>query len=261
MRIFPKRHKIAIVELFGSIGGNVKSAVYEKIFSKIEEGEHFSALVLDIDSPGGAVPASDYLYRSVAKVALKKPVVASIRGIGASGAYMVCCAAQRIIATPGALVGSIGVISIRPELEVLLKKFGAKVKVNKSGEFKDMGAFWRSATQEEEGKMQGLVDSAHASFLSLVARARNMDEGKVREIATGEVFWAPKATELGLVDELGDLSRAIDIAAELSGSPRRPVKLTPRRGFRERLTGQFADSLVQATTDEIERRIWSSYMI
>ena len=98
--------RIAVVELFGTIGGGIKSSTYEQIFSAIEKDQRLKALVLDIDSPGGSVPASDYLYRRVARVAEKKPVIASIRGVGASGAYYISCAAQKIVASPGAIIGS-----------------------------------------------------------------------------------------------------------------------------------------------------------
>lgn len=256
MALLPKRQKIAVVELFGTIGGSIKSPAFERIFSGIRQNRNVRALVLDIDSPGGAVPASDYLYRSVARIAEEKPVVASIRGVGASGAYLICCASQRIVATPAAIVGSIGVISIRPVLHQLLQRLGVTINVNKSGPLKDMGAFWRDATPEEMEKMQALIDQSFNDFVSIVAKARNMDEGRARSLATGEVFWASTAQEVGLVDELGDLDRAIDLAAELSGAPRRPVWVRRRRGFRERMLGPLAESLVESVTEEAERRLW-----
>ena len=253
-----RRQKIAVVELFGTIGGSIRSPVFGRILADVRRDRRIRALVLDIDSPGGSVPASDYLYRSVAAIAHEKPVVASIRGFGASGAYLIGCAAHRIVAAPGAMVGSIGVISIRPVLEQLFLRLGISVDVNKSGAFKDMGAFWRGATSEENQKMQSLVDESFDTLISAVSKSRKMDEERVRELATGEVFWATRAKELGLVDELGDLDRAIDLAAELSGAPRRPVFVRARRGFRERLFGPMAASLVESVMDEAERRLWLS---
>ena len=260
MALFPRRYKIAVVELFGTIGASIRSPVYERVFSSIRRDKRVRALVLDIDSPGGTVAASDYLYRSVAKIASEKPVVASIRGMGTSGAYLIGCAAQRIVASPGSLVGSIGVISIRPVLEELLRRVGVDISVNKTGAFKDMGAFWRSATEEEEQKIQALIEDFHDGFVSVVARARKLDQEKLRGLATGEVYRAPRAMELGLVDELGDLDRAIDLAAELSGAPRRPVRMGPRRGFRERLLRPLAESMVETAVSEIERRIWAGFL-
>ena len=252
--------RIAVVEVFGTIGGSVSSSAHERIFTAIEKDDKIRALVLDVDSPGGGVSASDYLYRSVARIAEKKPVVASIRGLGASGAYYISCAAQIIVASPAALVGSIGVLSVRPALRELLHKAGVRVSVNKSGRLKDMGAVWRDATPEETDKMQAMVDESYDMFVSVVANARSLDEDAVRGLATGEVYWAPKARELGLVDELGDLQRAIDIAAQLSGAPRKPVFMRPSRSLRAMLFGSMADSLVEAVANDIERRVWNDAM-
>lgn len=252
-------HRVAVVELFGTIGGHIKSHQYEHILSNIAKNHRIRALVLDIDSPGGGVSESDYLYRSVLKVAERKPVVASIRGLGASGAYYIGCAANKIIASPGAIIGSIGVISVRPGLQELLERVGVSVNVNKSGPYKDMGAFWREATDDEQVKLQELIDDSYETFVSIVAKGRNMDEAKVREIATGEVYWAPKALELNLVDELGDLDSAIDLAAEMAGAPRKPVVMRPRRGLRQLLMNP-SGALVESLANEIETRIRLSSM-
>jgi protease-4 len=258
MALFPRRQKIAVVELFGTIGGSIKSPAYDHVFSSIRKDPRIRAVVLDIDSPGGSMTASDYLYRSVAKVATEKPVLASVRGLCASGAYLIGSAAQRIVASPGSLVGSIGVISIRPVLEELFQRLGIGVSVNKSGALKDMGAFWRRATDEEDTKMQALVDESHEEFVSILSQARHMDKDTMHGLATGEVYRAPQALKMGLVDELGDLDRAIDLAAELSGAPRRPVHVRPRRSFRARLLAPLAESLVETTSEEIERRLWAA---
>ena len=259
MAIFLRRQKIAVVELFGTIGGSVTSPVFERVFSAVRKDRKTRALVLDVDSPGGAVSASDYLYRSVVRVAEEKPVVACIRGMGTSGAYLISCAAERIVATPASMVGSIGVISVRPVLQELLGRLGVSVNVNKSGAYKDMGAFWREATPEEQRKMQTLIDDFFDIFVSIVAKARNLDEATVRSRATGEVFIASRAKDLGLVDELGDLDRAIDLAAELSGAPRRPVFARPRRSIRRRIFGPLVASLVELGADEVERRLGMEY--
>ena len=251
-----RQRRIAVVEVFGIIGGAVKSPTMDRLLAQVREDPRIRALVLDIDSPGGGASASDYIYRSVLRVGQRMPVVASIRGTGASGAYMIGCAAQQIVASPGAMIGSIGVISVRPVLEELLGRVGIGVNVNKSGEFKDMGALWREATPEEQQKMQELIDDTYSNFVDIVAQARGMDQDAVRKLATGEVYLADRARELGLVDELGDLDRAIDIAAELSGSPRNPVFMRPRKGLRERMFGPFAESMVQAVSEQVEQRLW-----
>ena len=256
MRLIPRRDRIAVIELFGTIGGGVKSAPFERIFDQIRTARSIRAMVLDIDSPGGSVPASEYIYRCVAKVAEQKPVVAAIRGVGASGAYMVACGAQRIVATPGALVGSIGVISVRPMLRVALEKMGVDVSVTKSGALKDMGAIWRPSTPEEEAKMQKLTDESYDRFIEIVAGARGLAYSSARELATGEVFWAAEALEAGLVDELGDLDLAVDRAANLAGCTKKAVRMGPRRSLGQRLLRPLSESLVESATNEFERRLW-----
>ena len=256
MRLIPRRDKVAVVEVFGTIGGAVRSAPYEQVFEQVRRSKAVKALVLDIDSPGGAVPASEYLYHSVAKVAEHKPVIASVRGVGASGSYMIACASQHIVANPGALIGSIGVISVRPMLQAALEKLGVDINVTKSGSLKDMGAFWRPSTPEEEAKLQSLIDESYERFVSVVARARNIETADVRALATGEVFWAPKALEVGLIDELGDLDTAVERAAEIAGCGKRTVRMGPRRDFRQRLLGPFAETFVESVSNEVERRLW-----
>ena len=250
-----KKGRIAVVEMFGTIGSRVRSSDYERILSQVQRSRKFAGMVLDIDSPGGSVTASEYIYGLVRKISEKKPVVAVIRGVGASGGYFIGCAAERIVAGQGALVGSIGVISATPILEELLGRLGVAMSVRKSGAHKDMGAFWRRPTDEESGKIQTMIDESYGRFVSVVANARGLTDERVRGLATGEVYWGPKALELGLVDELGDLERGIELAAELAGVPPRPKQLRLPRTFRERLFGPFAESMVDAAASEVERRL------
>ena len=249
-------NKIAVVEIHGGIGGKVKSPDMEKLVNRILEDKRMRAVVLDIDSPGGDAAASDYIYRALKRIARRRPLVASIRGMGASGGYMIACAAHQIVAAPGSVVGSIGVISVRPALQELLERAGIGVNVNKSGEFKDMGAPWRETTPEEEAKLQELIDDMYSSFVSIVSESRNIEEERVREIATGEVYLATRAAELGLVDEVGDLDRAVDMAAKAAGISKRTVYMRPQRNFMERLMGPLTDSLVGSIAADVERRLW-----
>lgn len=248
--------RIAVIEVFGAIGGAVKSPEMSRLLNMARDDHRIRAVVLDIDSPGGGSSASDYIYRSVKRVAERKPVIAAIRGTGASGSYMIACGAQRIVASPGAIIGSIGVISVRPILEDLLERAGIKVNVNKSGAYKDMGALWREATPEEQEKMQSLIDDIFQDFVTIVSEARGLDENAVRDLATGEVYLADRARELGLVDELGDLERALDIASELTGAPPKPLYLRPKRNLRQLLFGSVSEALVQAVADQVEQRVW-----
>lgn len=255
MALWQRGGRIAIMEMYGTIGGAVRPAVYEPLLGAVRRSRRVQALVLDIDSPGGSAPASEDLYLSVARVAQAKPVVAFIRGTGASGAYYIGSAASRIIALPTALVGSIGILAFRPVLEGLLERLGISIAVNKGGRLKDMGAFWRQPTPEEGQRLQALIDDYYLAFVQRVAQGRKMDEAKVRELATGEVFIASRAKEMGLVDELGDMERAQDVAAEMARIKRRVIYLRPRRPFLRRILGGAAQDLAQSLMEEVEARL------
>jgi len=251
--------RIAVVEVFGALGSAVRTAELVRTFRSLEENERVRAVVVDIDSPGGSAPASDYLHRALARVAARKPVVAFIRGMGASGAYLLGCAATRIVAIPSALVGSIGVISIRPLLYEFLRRYGIGVSVTKSGRLKDMWYPFREPTEEEQEKEQALLDEFYEHFVSTVASARHLDPERVRALATGEVFGAARAMEAALVDELGDLERAIEIAMELGKVPRRLAYVRPRRGLRtilfQRMASAFVEEIAVAAEQGLRGRI------
>lgn len=245
--------RIAVVEVFGALGSTVRTTEFVRTFRALEENSRVRAVVLDVDSPGGSAPAADYLHRSLAKLSAKKPVVAFIRGTGASGAYLLTCAATRIVAIPSAIVGSIGVISIRPLVYDMLRRWGIRVSVTKSGRLKDMWSFFREPTTEEREKEQALLDEFYERFVSTVAESRKMPPEKVRSVATGEVFSASKAQEMGLIDEVGDLDTAIELAMELGQVPRRITYVRPRRGLRERLLSQFGAVLIEELSAAVER--------
>ncbi len=252
-----RRSRIAVVELFGVIGSSVRRAVYGRIFDDIRRNRSIKALVVDIDSPGGSAMDSEYIHMSLSKIAATKPVVAFIGGMGASGGYMASCAAHHVVAMPGSLVGSIGVISARPVLQSLLERMGVSVSVSKSAPMKDMGALYREPTPEEEARMQALVDELYDSFVAKVATARGMSDDQARLHATGEVFTGRRALEMGLVDELGDLDRAIEVAAGLAHIPvpERPQYVRAHRPLRARLLGSFGASLADRLVEETERRL------
>lgn len=249
---------VAVVEMDGPIGQRLKAAEYVKLFHSIEENDHIKAVVLDIDSPGGSATGSGYLYMAAKSLAHKKPVVAFIRGIGASGAYMLAAPTTRIVAIPSAIIGSIGVISMRPLVYEAMERIGVKMSVTKSDRLKDMGSLFREPTDEEKQKEQELVDDLYDQFLDAVSEGRGMDKARVKEVATGEIYTARRCKDLGLVDELGDLERAIDLAAELGNAPRRPVWMKPKKGLRDVLSGMAANTFVDAIATRLEERMLSS---
>lgn len=251
MGLFRPGPRVGVLEVYGPLLGSHRIATYDRMFTGVRENRHLRALVVDIDSPGGSAPGADLLYHSLRRVAEKKPVVAFIRSVGASGAYYLACAATRIVASPAALVGSIGVISVQPVAQGLIDRLGLGVYVYKGGAHKDLGAFWRTPSVEEQARLQGLVDQFYAAFVQVVAQARRLDEAQARERATGEVFLAPRAKELGLVDELGGFQQAVELAARLARVPPRAAWLRPRRPLLERLLGRLGPSLLEG----VERRL------
>lgn len=246
-----KLQQIAIVEIDGAIGPRVKANEYAKLLRSIEENSRIRAVVLDIDSPGGSASGSNYLYLSVKSLAGKKPVIAFIRGIGASGAYMLSCPASRIITIPSSIIGSIGVISMRPMVYEALDKIGVAMHVTKSDRLKDMGSMFREATPEEEAKEKELIDDLYDQFLDIVAEGRHMDKAKVKDLATGEIFTGRRSVEVGLADEIGDLEHAIDVAAELANAPRKPVWLHPKKGLRDVLSTMVGTSIAGTVVTEV----------
>jgi protease-4 len=254
LNINPER--IAVTELFGAIGSPAKTTGYIRMLRAIEENNRVRALVIDIDSPGGSAGPSEYIFRSVQRVARKKPVIAFVRGMGASGAYMVACGASKIVAVPMALVGSIGVISMRPMLYEAMDKLGVSMRVTKAGRLKDMFSSFREPTPEEQAKEQGLMDEVYSRFVEMVSEARGMEIDRVRELATGEIFTAGQAKANGLIDELGDLDTAIDLAQGMAGMSERKISyLRPHRGLRDRLLNNAAAGIVETMANAIETKL------
>ena len=229
---------VAVVEMHGVIGSQIRPAPYSRIFEGVARNKSYRALLLDIDSPGGSASASESLHRSIERVAEVKPVYAYVRGMGASGGYYLCCAASRVFALPTAMVGSIGVIFLRPVLEQLLGRAGVEFSVFKGGKYKDMTGFWRSPTAEESERLQALIDEIYDNFVQVVSKGRSLPEESVRELATGEVMTAQRAIGVGLVDEIGDYADALIAAAVAGGTRPRARILQPRRTLSQRLFGR-----------------------
>jgi protease-4 len=210
--------------------------------------------VLDIDSPGGSADASDYLYLALKRLAERKPLVAHVRGVGASGAYLAAMAARRIVVAPSAIVGSIGVISAGPRVPALLDRLGVRVEEHRAGRLKGMGAPWRDDTDEERSREQQLVDAFYERFVDRVAAGRKLDRARVRELASGEVWLGSQAVELGLADAVGDLDDAIEAAAAAAGVPAEASPVRLHRPLIARLVDRFALRMAASIADELEAR-------
>jgi protease-4 len=219
------QNKVAVISLSGPIqsessgflfGGSVITP--ESVRNELDRAKNDSAvkaIVLQIDSPGGSVAASQEIVNLLEEI--KKPIVVSMSDLAASGGYYISAGADKIVALPGTLTGSIGVISEMPNLKGLFDKLGIDMQVFKAGEHKDMYAGFRELTPEEQTIMQDMTDQLYNQFIQVVAKGRSLSEAKVRELATGQLYTGIQAKELGLVDELGGLETAIDEAAALAG--------------------------------------------
>ena len=181
------------------------------------EANGIKAVVVRIDSPGGAVAPTQEIYEEVLKLRKKKPVIASLSGMAASGGYYIASACEKIVANPGTLTGSIGVIMELGNIEELMRKLGLKGYSIKSGPHKDLGSPLRPLSPEGRVILQALVDNVHGQFVRAVARGRGVPEAKIRKLADGRVYSGEQAMGLGLVDHLGNMEDAIDLAAKRGG--------------------------------------------
>jgi protease IV len=183
------------------------------------EDERVRAVILEIESPGGGVVPTDQMHRSIQefKEETEKPVIVSMGSTAASGGYYIATAADRIIANESTLTGSLGVIFEYLNLAEAAEEYGIEQEVIKSGPYKDIGSATREPTEEELEILQAYVDEGYDQFVQAIVEGRSLPEGEVREIADGRVYSGLQAEALGLVDEIGGLDRAAELAGELAG--------------------------------------------
>ncbi len=207
------RKQIARIEVTGVIAGATRKRLLEAL--KTVEEKKFPALLLRIDSPGGTVGDSQEIYSALMRLREKVKIVASFGNISASGGVYIGMGAEHIVANPGTITGSIGVILRGNNLERLLEKVGVSFKVIKSGPYKDILAFDRELTEPEKSILQELIDTSYQQFVQTVADARKLAVEKVKTFADGRIFTGEQAKELGVVDRLGSEEDARRWAAEL----------------------------------------------
>ena len=246
MNPFSRKPGISVIEIHGIIGKTIRESDFDSIFRKAEHNKKIAAVVLDIDSPGGAVGETDLIYQRVEDIAKKKPVVAHIRNIGASGGYYIACGSETIYASRAALVGSIGVIYARPIIQELMDKVGIKLSVSKAGRLKDMTAFWRSPTEEEENKLNQIINEMYQTFTAIVSKKRGIEIKAVEEIATGEIYTAKQALANHLIDHIGNISHAVNEAKTLSKAKGKVKTYRVKRPFLERIQGSNKKNPVAA---------------
>ncbi len=244
--------KVAVIQVNGVISSTQSQGVFGiegaspgNIRSQIEKAERDSsvkAILIEINSPGGTIVASEAIAEAISNA--KKPTVAWLGEIAASGGYYVASATDYIVADKGSMTGSIGVIFMFPQYDRLLDKLGVRMRVIKAGKFKDIGSPYRNMTDEEEAVVNELVQSAYTDFIEVVAGNRNLTTDYVRSVAEGNIYTGRKAVELGLADQVGTRQDAIDLAGHLGGIEGRPGTVTYReRGFFRDFVGVASSQL------------------
>ncbi len=220
--------RVGVAELTGVLRDG---DALEEALEEFRKDPAIVAVVLRVDSPGGAVAPAQELYEAVWRLRREKPVVASFGNVAASAAYYVASAADAIVADPGTLTGSIGAIMELVDASALAAKVGLKDAVVKSGPFKDVGQPLRPMTDEDRRLLQGMVDDVLAQFVAAVARGRGMPPERVRALADGRPYSGAQAQAAGLVDELGGLEAAERLAWQRAGRTGEPrvTRVRPHR--------------------------------
>jgi len=235
--------RIQVVEVEGEL---VDSRQILDQLKRYEDSNSIKAILLNVNSPGGGVAVSQEIYTEIKRLREKKDktVVAYLSSTGASGAYYIACAANKIVANPGTIVGSIGVIAEWVNYGDLLEWAKLKDIVFKTGEFKDTGSPTRALTDREKAYFQGLIDDMYVEFVEAVAAGRKLDVEAVRVLADGRVFTGRDAREKKLIDEIGNFQDAVDLTASLAGITGKPNLL---RATRQRVT------LIDLLTGDVSR--------
>ncbi|MCX7913540.1 MAG: signal peptide peptidase SppA [Thermodesulfovibrionales bacterium] len=218
--------RVALVRIEGPIIDS--KSVVDEIRGYIKDTS-IKAIVLRINSAGGGVAPSQEIHAEVKRAAAIKKVVVSMGSVAASGGYYIAAPATKIVANPGTVTGSIGVIMEIPNLKELMDKLGIKTEVIKSGKHKDIASVFRGIGKEEREILQSLLDDVHDQFIKDVAVCRNLSPDKIRRIADARLFSGRQALEIGLVDELGDLQHAIKLAATLAGIEGEPEVVVKKK--------------------------------
>lgn len=244
--------KIAVVNLDFTI---LSSESIVRQFNKFRDDKSIKAIILKVNTPGGGVAASQEMYEIIRKTRDKgKPVIVSISSLGASGGYYAACGGSIIIADPGSLVGSIGVIMNLMNFKELAEKIGVSETIIKSGELKDAGNPFRDINEKDKEYFQDIVNDSYDQFLEVVSRERKMDKEKLKEYANGRVFTGRQAKDIGLIDSLGTFEDAVRIAAGMAGIDGEPalVRERERLSLTERILDGFSNNELKSIKEELK---------
>jgi protease-4 len=235
--------KVALIRITGVIIDSTDIIEEIKDYAK---DNSIKALVIRVDSPGGAVAPSQEIYEEIIKIKDKKKVVVSMGSVAASGGYYISAPADRIVANAGTLTGSIGVIMEIPNVAGLMEKIGVETQVVKSGRHKDIASVFKSLTPEEKKILQTVLDDVHDQFIRAVSESRGMKFEDIKKLADGRIFTGRMAKEIGLVDELGNLQDAIMLAGKLTGIKGEPQVVYKKEKFNifDMLSGELTGKLI-----------------
>ncbi len=232
---------IGVLNFNGTITRSSPGA-YMPVLRYIEKKNKVKALLLIINSGGGDANSTEILYNQLIKISDKKPVYALIEGVGASGAYWLACSAEKIFAMRTSLVGSIGVISMSPDLSEFLDSIGIKMRINKVGKYKDINSPFRAMTGEENTIYNNIMNDVYSAFRDEVKKRRDLSEETMENVANGLVFSAGQAKESGLIDEIGNLDSVLLQLKSKIGT--NSIKnLTPKRPFISRLMSTSLEAI------------------
>ena len=217
---------VGIIEIFGVID-EPSGRKWIKQIDKWADNKSIKAIVIHINSGGGGVAISQEIYDAIIRAREHKPIVAAMASVAASGGYYIACAADRVIANPGTLTGSIGVIVQFHTARDLLNKIGVQTETVKSGELKDVFSYSRSMTEKEKLMLRSVVMDTYEQFIEVVASGRGKEKEEIYPLADGSIFTGLQACNMGLVDTLGGLWEAIDLAADLAEIEGEPKVVRP----------------------------------
>jgi protease-4 len=240
-------NKIGVIPIEGTI---TDSAPVLSQLNNFKKDNGIKAIILRIDSPGGGVGPSQEIYREVRRTIKTKKIIASMGSLAASGGYYIAAGADKIVANPGTITGSIGVIMEFIRIEELLQKIGVGREVLKSGEFKDIGSPHRQMSEREKELLTTLISDVQRQFVAAVALGRNLSVSAVKEIADGRILTGAQAKELGLVDALGNFRDAVDLAKKMTGIEGEVTLVYPK-GPRRKLWDFIIDESTEALLGRI----------
>ena len=244
-------NRIGVVSIRGLITDS--RSVVEQI-KKYRKDSRVKAIILRIESPGGGTAASQEIYREVQKTVAKKRVVASMGNVAASGGYYIALAADKIVANPATLTGSIGVIMEVSNIKELLQKIGVSREAVKSGPYKDIGSPVREMKPEERRLLEEVIQNVHQQFIEVVSKGRRLSREQVEKIADGRIFTGQQAKALGLIDELGSFEDAVELTKKMVGLSGE-VKLI----FQEKKRFSIWDLIFSEMIGEIKQSLQSNW--